>query len=186
MNIKLFLLPNILSILRIILTLPVVFLIVRQQYYLALTIFCIASLTDALDGWVARKFSMQTYFGMVIDPIADKVLLIFTFLSLLFLEIMPLWLFLVIFIRDLMIVSAALGYFIGRDSNDSNKLIPSWLGKLNTFLQITLVLFLLYSQVNPSFALWIDQTFIIITTLAFVSWLDYAWLWFKKFILKKK
>lgn len=185
MNIKLTL-PNFLSILRIILTLPVILSIIKEQYYLALILFCLAGITDILDGWIARKFSMQTQLGSMIDPLADKFLLISTFISLLWMGILPLWLFLIIFIRDLIIVSVALGYFIGKDNAKNNLISPSWIGKLNTFLQIFLVVFLIYTQINEVIDMWVTIGFIIIATLAFVSWLDYTWLWFKKFILERE
>jgi cardiolipin synthase len=66
--------PNALSILRIILTVPVVLFLLNHQFSWALLLFFIAGITDALDGWIAKRYSFQTRLGSILDPAADKLL----------------------------------------------------------------------------------------------------------------
>ena len=106
-------LPNALSVIRIILTVPVVIALLKEQYLLALLLFLLAGISDALDGWIAKHFSFQTRLGSILDPMADKILLTCTFLTLYWVGILPLWLLMLIFVRDVIIVAGALGYFLG-------------------------------------------------------------------------
>ena len=85
-------LPNALSIIRIILTVPIVIALLKEQYLLTLLIFLVAGISDALDGWIAKQFSFQTRLGSILDPVADKVLLTCTFIALYWVNILPLWL----------------------------------------------------------------------------------------------
>ena len=79
----------------------------------------LAGITDALDGWIAKQFSFQSRLGSILDPMADKILLTCTFVSLYWVEILPLWLLLLICVRDVIIVAGALGYFLGEISGAS-------------------------------------------------------------------
>ena len=84
-------LPNALSIIRIILTVPIVIALLKEQYLLTLMLFLFAGITDALDGWIAKQFSFQSRLGSILDPMADKILLASTFLGLYWVGILPLW-----------------------------------------------------------------------------------------------
>ena len=117
-------LPNALSIIRIILTVPIVIALLKEQYLLTLLLFLLAGITDALDGWIAKQFSFQSRLGSILDPMADKILLTCSFIALYWVEIMPLWLLMIIFVRDVIIVAGALGYFLGEISRDSDLLEP--------------------------------------------------------------
>ncbi len=75
-------LPNALSIIRIILTVPIVIALLKGQYLLSILLFLLAGVTDALDGWIAKQFSFQSRLGSILDPVADKILLTCTFVSL--------------------------------------------------------------------------------------------------------
>ena len=72
-------LPNALSIIRIILTVPIVIALLKGQYLLTILLFLLAGITDALDGWIAKQFSYQSRLGSILDPMADKILLTCTF-----------------------------------------------------------------------------------------------------------
>lgn len=178
--------PNTLSILRMILTFPVVIAIIKEYYSLAIILFILAGITDILDGWIAKSFSMQTRFGSIIDPLADKFFLTLTFTSLLFIGLLPLWLFLIIFMRDLTLIAASVGYYIGKDHSKNDFINPTWISKLNTFLQIFLAFFLILTQIKEGTDIWINILFIVIATSTVVSGLDYYWLWSKEFMLKEK
>ena len=85
-------LPNALSIIRIILTVPVVIALLKEQYLLTLLLFLVAGISDALDGWIAKRYSLQSRLGSILDPIADKVLLTCTFITLYWIELFLCWL----------------------------------------------------------------------------------------------
>ena len=178
-------LPNALSIIRIILTVPIVIALLKEQYLLTLILFLFAGITDALDGWIAKQFSFQSRLGSILDPIADKILLASTFLGLFWVGILPLWLLLLIFVRDIIIVAGALGYFLG-ETNESNELLePTLISKFNTVLQIALILFLLVMQIYIELNTFKEMLYIVIATSTGLSGADYMWLWIKKFILQE-
>ena len=178
-------LPNALSIIRIILTVPIVIALLKEQYLLTLMLFLFAGITDALDGWIAKQFSFQSRLGSILDPMADKILLASTFLGLYWVGILPLWLLLLIFFRDIIIVAGALGYFLG-EVNESNELLkPTLISKFNTVLQIALILFLLLMQIYIELNTFKDMLYIVIATSTGLSGADYMWLWIKKFILQE-
>ena len=178
-------LPNALSIIRIILTVPIVIALLKEQYLLTLMLFLFAGITDALDGWIAKQFSFQSRLGSILDPMADKILLASTFLGLYWVGILPLWLLLLIFVRDIIIVAGALGYFLG-EMNESNELLePTLISKFNTVLQIALILFLLLMQIYIELNTFKDMLYIVIATSTGLSGADYMWLWIKKFILQE-
>ena len=116
---------------------------------------------------------------------ADKILLTCTFVALYWVEILPLWLLLLICVRDVIIGAGALGYFLGEISGTSGFLKPTLISKFNTVLQIALVLFLLLIQFTVDFAEWLEIVFIIVATSTALSGADYMWLWIKKFILQE-
>jgi len=178
-------LPNALSIIRIILTVPIVIALLKGQYLLTILLFLLAGITDALDGWIAKQFSFQSRLGSILDPMADKILLTCTFVSLYWVGILPLWLLLLICTRDVIIVAGALGYFLGEINGASELIKPTLISKFNTVLQIGLVLFLLLIQFTIEFSEWLQIVFIIVATSTALSGADYMWLWIKKFILQE-
>ena len=68
-------LPNALSIIRIILTVPIVIALLKGQYLLTISLFLIAGVTDALDGWIAKQFSFQSRLGSILDPISHHIMI---------------------------------------------------------------------------------------------------------------
>ena len=116
---------------------------------------------------------------------ADKILLTCTFVTLYWVGILPLWLLLLICVRDVIIVAGALGYFLGEISGASGLLQPTLISKFNTVLQIALVLFLLLIQFIVEFDKWLEIVFIIVATSTALSGADYMWFWIKKFILQE-
>jgi cardiolipin synthase len=129
--------PNLLSFFRILLTIPVIWALLEQQFVLALVLFFIAGVTDGLDGFLAKHFHWQSRLGGLIDPLADKALLVSAFLCLGGLGLMPSWLVALVIFRDVLIVSGALVYSIQIEQLNAE---PSLISKLNTVLQIVLVL----------------------------------------------
>jgi len=129
--------PNILTLSRIILTPFIIFAILEHQAVLALILMFIAGVTDMLDGAIARYFNQRSTVGAIIDPLADKLLLISTIVTLYFIGQIPLFLFLAVVFRDLIIVVGAIAYEM---VTHKLEIQPSIASKVTTFLQITLVL----------------------------------------------
>ena len=125
-------LPNKLTVLRILLVPVFVVLFEMQMYFFALVVFCAASITDALDGNIARKRGLVTNFGKLMDPLADKVLVMSAMLCLVSSGITPSWVVIVILAREFLVTSLRLiavgeGVVIAADR---------W-GKLKTIAQMS-------------------------------------------------
>lgn len=129
--------PNALTFLRILLIIPFSAAILVENYSLALVLFFVAAATDGIDGFLARHFNWHTRLGAIADPLADKALLLTSYLMLSLNGDLPVWLFLLVAGRDLLIVCGGLAfhYAIGRFDME-----PSVPGKINTFIQILVVL----------------------------------------------
>jgi cardiolipin synthase (CMP-forming) len=129
-------LPNIITLLRIMLV-PVFLLLLIYDYYgMALGVFIVAGMTDAVDGTIARMMNQQTELGMFLDPIADKFLVLTAFIALALMDKLPLWLAETVIVRDAVIVAGSL-YLYKRGFK--KKIKPVLLGKLTTFMLITLL-----------------------------------------------
>jgi len=128
-------LPNIISFLRIILVAPIVWALLNNHYDLAVILFVIAGISDGVDGFLAKRFDWTSRFGGVLDAIADKLLLVSTFICLWLLAVFPLWLVALIIIRDVLIVGGGVIYNLKVEKFIAE---PSVMSKLNTLLQIVL------------------------------------------------
>ena len=135
-------LPNLLSFLRLFLVLPISWSLLSNYVFLALSLFLVAGVTDALDGRLARKFRWETHLGSVIDPLADKVLVAGIVLVFTYQGYIPVWLAVIALGRDgLILIGAALYRFILGPFDVQ----PSLVSKANTAVQIVaLVLLLLF------------------------------------------
>ncbi len=130
-------LPNLLSTLRLLLALPVALAIGYRDYPAALVLAALAALSDALDGFLARRFGWQTRLGGLLDPLADKLLLVGCFIALTYVGAVPLLLTLLVLARDVVIVAGAIAWRLLLGPLTAR---PSLLSKLNTLAQIALVL----------------------------------------------
>jgi cardiolipin synthase len=130
-------LPNALTGLRMLLVAPLAWLILSSRYDVALIVAAVAGLSDALDGFFAKHFGWQTWLGGILDPIADKLMLVACFVSLGLVGAHPEWLTWLVVGRDVVIVAGAVAYhnLIGRISAE-----PTQFSKLTTCIQITYVL----------------------------------------------
>ncbi len=95
--------PNLICVMRIALTVPVVLLLVEGRYGLTLVLFGIAAASDGLDGWLAKTFGWTSELGKVLDPLADKLLLVSVFITLAWIDLVPDWLAAVAVARDFVI-----------------------------------------------------------------------------------
>ena len=133
-------LPNALTILRMLLVPLLALRVFQHDYEAALCIAFIAAITDALDGLLARRFGWQSRLGGILDPLADKLMLLVSFVVLTMVGAIPLWLTALVVCRDLVIVSGAVAYHYWVGPFDAS---PSMMSKITTVLQILLVLLIL-------------------------------------------
>jgi cardiolipin synthase len=126
-------LPNLITIGRILLVPIVVWAIASDEMLLALVLFVIAGVTDAIDGFIAKRFGMATELGAYLDPLADKALLVSIYVTLAISADIPRWLAILVVSRDIMIVGAVmLSWVVGRPVT----IRPLLVSKLNTTAQI--------------------------------------------------
>lgn len=130
-------LPNWLTILRILVTPFFAILLLYRYVGAALAIFLLAAVTDALDGFIARSWGQKSDLGMVLDPIADKLLATAAFISLTILEAIPRWLTIIVVSRDLFLIGGSLVLFMFQGKL---KMPPSLLGKATTAIQLCALL----------------------------------------------
>ncbi|MBF0284214.1 MAG: CDP-alcohol phosphatidyltransferase family protein [Magnetococcales bacterium] len=128
--------PNALSFLRIFAVPVFIWMMLERHESWALWIFIAAGVTDALDGYIAKRFNMQTVLGSYLDPIADKLLLVSGFITLTVVNGMPLWLTLLVVTRDLVIIGGAVVFHLMTSRLEMD---PLWISKLNTATQIVLL-----------------------------------------------
>ena len=129
--------PNSLTLLRILLIPVYVGLLVYEHYDEALGVLLIAGVTDALDGTIARVANQRTRLGAVLDPLADKLLLISGFVTLSVIHWIPSWVAILVVSRDLILmVGTVVAHYSGSQVDTS----PTFLGKGTTFCQLTYIL----------------------------------------------
>jgi cardiolipin synthase len=167
--------PNALTFVRILLIAPFAAGLMNANYRLALVIFVFAAVTDAFDGFLARHFNWRSRFGAVADPLADKALLITAYLVLTITGVFPVWLFLLVLGRDLLIVCGALAYHYGVGRFDIQPSIP---GKLNTFIQIVVVLAIIIFLAGLPMPGWVlDSGILLVALSAVFSGSHYCMVW---------
>ena len=137
-------LPNLLSAARLAIAPWVIILILRGQARPVLLWFAIAAITDALDGWLARRLEAESPFGQLLDPIADKVLLSGVFVALAVTAAIPWWLAWLVLGRDVLILLFAAGALLS--SKTRSGFPPSIWGKLSTIVQMVFVVAVVIDQ----------------------------------------
>lgn len=181
-------LPNKLTIFRVFLILPFVLLLLGEsggwgwyralfggilEYvdYIALAIFIIASLTDLIDGKIARKYGLVTNFGKFMDPLADKLLVSAAMIALVELGRIPAWIVIVIISREFIISGFRLV------ASDNNRVIAaSYWGKFKTFFQMVMVCLMIADistlQLLTDVVMW---TALVLTVVSLVDYLAKNW-----------
>ena len=167
--------PNLLSIIRIVLVYPILYNIFLGYIILSIIYFVIASVTDALDGFLARKMDWQTQLGKILDPVADKLLLSGTIFILWLNEYIPFYIFIIFISRDIAIL---IGAAIKMTLIESATPLPNFLGKFTTILQIVYIAFIYLKEImNFEFSLISLDVFIVFITV--LSLIVYSADWFK-------
>ncbi len=132
--------PNFLSLLRIILVPVIVIFLIQESYVQALITFTVAGLTDVFDGILARTLNRQTKLGSFLDPLADKILLATSFVTLSIFGLIPSWLAVIVISRDFIIL---LGIAILSIMSIAYEIKPAFVSKVTTVLQIATIFFAL-------------------------------------------
>lgn len=130
-------LPNIICFARIALVVPTAVLLYREDYPSTLVLFGVAAFSDALDGFLAKRFGWASELGRILDPLADKLLLVTVFIMLAVIGQTPVWLTVAVVARDVVIAAGAVAYriFFGRLYGR-----PTGISKINTAFQLFYVL----------------------------------------------
>jgi cardiolipin synthase (CMP-forming) len=126
-------LPNLVTIARMLLVPLTVWLLISGAYGPAVLVFALAGISDAVDGFLARRFNLQTELGTYLDPLADKALLVSIYVTLSVLHILPTWITIAVVTRDLLIVGAVILSWL---MNKPLLMKPVWISKVNTAWQI--------------------------------------------------
>jgi cardiolipin synthase len=177
--ISLNLLPNSLTLFRMLSVGPIVYCLLTGRYRSAFLVAFCAGLSDLLDGFLARRFGWMTHFGGVLDPLADKLMLVCTSLTLAWLGYLPAWLVAVMVLRDLLIVGGGM-YFHYRIAPIA-KAAPSLLSKWNTLFQILLVVCVMLSLAFPEFrGPWVGPLVMVVAITTVLSGVQYVVVWTAK------
>ena len=150
--------PNLLTVFRMVLIPVFVTLLFYQKFELALAVFVVAGVTDGLDGLLARRFDQQSQLGTILDPIADKLMMVSAFIVLSMRSVfpqpipshlpVPFWVTVAVISRDVFIIvgAAAINIMTG-----FRGFRPSWLGKLNTTVQIVAITAIMFAASVPRY-----------------------------------
>ncbi len=167
--------PNLITGLRILLVPPFLWLLLQERYGAALLLFVIAGISDALDGFLAKYYGWTSELGGLLDPIADKLLLIGAILALGWLNELPVWLVALVILRDAVIVAGAVSYHLMIERVQASPLLIS---KLNTLMQLTLVFAVIVNYGMIPLPPWSLAGLIHLTALTTVwSGAAYVWRW---------
>jgi cardiolipin synthase len=164
--------PNLLTLLRIILVPLIVIFLIQGSFLKALIVFIVAGISDALDGFLARVLHQQTVLGAYLDPIADKALLASSFITLSVLHIIPGWLTVIVISRDFIIL---LGISVLSIMSISVQIRPLFVSRVTTTLQLITVLMALSGRcVTQGFdALWLQAIYWLTALFTIISGLHY-------------
>ena len=167
--------PNLITSIRIILTPILIIYLINDKFLSALVVFILAGLSDGVDGLVARVFDQKSKLGAYLDPLADKILLITTFIVLSVRGFIPPWLTVVVISRDTLILLGVLIFFL----NDTDFTVrPSILSKMTTCLQLGTIFVILSKSHFHFLNLLSEYIFWVTGILTVSSGLHYMRYWF--------
>ena len=165
-------LPHLLTLVRLVSSPFLAWLLVRARYREALGLALLAGLTDWLDGFAARRLGVTGKLGVILDPLADKLMLVTLFVVLGLVGLIPAWLVFLVIARDIII---AVGALLLSALRNIRQFLPSILGKVSTFFQIVVVLLVLLHASFPHLLFsWLESAAIALSALfTALSGLDY-------------
>lgn len=175
-------LPNLITFSRILLAFLFIPIFLRHDYCLSLVIFFIASISDFFDGYLARKFKVTSKFGAMLDPIADKVLMFFSYLLFAYEKIIPAYLAAIVIFRDQLIITVVIICLLKKVDLKFSPLMSS---KINTTIQLIFVGLVLTCKAF-TIDLSLDVFVWIVCCMTIYSGLDYAirYRWIKNELCK--
>lgn len=170
--------PNLISLCRLLSVPIMVWLVLTDTMMAAFFVFLGASISDFLDGLLARLLKKHTQIGAYLDPLADKCLLVALTLVLALKGFLPLWFVILVVFRDLLIITGAL---LNALLHLNIAIAPLWISKVNTFIQMTLITCILSYAAFRFPAFWVWQTLIILCGITTVlSGAAYVQLWVRR------
>jgi cardiolipin synthase len=170
-------LPNLISLGRLVLVPIIVALIVQPEWWLAFLLFVVAGISDAVDGWLAKRFDLRTEVGAYLDPIADKALLVSIYVSLAVVGVLPATIVILVVSRDLMIVGAVMISWV---MDKPVTIRPLLVSKLNTAAQIALAAAVLAAKAfGLPFGLWFTVAIYAVAGLTIASAAAYLTQWIR-------
>ena len=164
--------PNLLSAIRILLVAPIAVSLAQHRLPITIALFGAAALSDAADGFLAKRYGWQSELGAVLDPAADKLLLVTVFIALAYLKLVPLWLMVAAVARDAIIVSGALLY---RICFGALSVRPSVVSKFNTLCQAAYIMAVVGREqlsLPPAWMVTVLGALVFVTVM--VSGMDYV------------
>ena len=162
--------PNLLTILRVLLTPLLVILLLEERLSEALVVFIVAGVTDGLDGLIARLYKQKSRLGAILDPLADKLLLASTYALLAFQNLVPNWLTVIVLSRDLLIM---VGIFVLFMQDLRFEIRPTLISKMTTCAQIVTAIVTMASALAVPNPLLKRILFLVTASLTIVSWGQY-------------
>lgn len=170
--------PNAISLLRILLIAPIIVLFVNGEFAWALGLFIVAGLSDGIDGYIAKKYDWDTRLGAFLDPAGDKLLVAWSFGTLAYLGHIPVWLAVIVILRDVIIVTGSfMFHYLVRRLEGS----PSTISKLNTALEFTFLVFVITKagfDWPPEITVTVTGAAVLVTVV--ISGYDYVSNWLRE------
>lgn len=172
--------PNLITVARMVLLVPLLYTMLEGYYVAAFYIFSIAGLSDGIDGFLARRFNWISRLGSFIDPAADKFLMLISFVTLAYLGHLPWVLVGIVVGRDVIIFFGVIAVYIAMGHVEFD---PSRMSKWNTVLQIALVFFVLFGLAyQPLPAAFILGLMLVVIASSLISLVSYMWVWTLKVV----
>ena len=163
--------PNALTLLRIILIPVFVYFLLDRQFVEALIVFALGSITDGLDGFLARKMDQITMLGKFLDPMADKLFLLASYTASYFVNILPLWLLIIVFLKEIIMLSGLLALYL---SVKKVQIKPTLSGKMTTAFQMITILLILVSGMGVGHEWILFFAFVATSVLMLISTTGYV------------
>lgn len=177
-------LPNLISIFRLILVPPLVVLVLQGRYTMALALFLVAGVSDGVDGFLARYYGWHSRLGKILDPAADKALMVATYVAFGWNGVLPVWLVGLVIGRDLVIVA---GFSAYRLLFGHVEVRPMLVSKLNTLLQLVLAVVVLFDRGAAPLPDWLLASLVALTAATtVVSGIAYVVQWSRRALAEQR
>lgn len=168
-------LPNLITLGRLVAVPVIITLIVLPNWSAAFALFLVAGVSDAVDGYLAKRYNLQTELGAYLDPIADKALLISIYIALAISGVIPAFIAILVVSRDVMIVGAIIVAWV---MEKPMKIRPLFISKANTTVQIAFATAVLAAMAfSLDMGLWFNPALVVVAVLTLASGAVYFYQW---------